>query len=125
MAATGDQRTFNFTTADLTPPPAVLPRVFGAVFTDANNNGIRDAGEIGLANRQVLIDYNYNGVRDGTDVLVSTDATGNFEIAGIPAGEMEFVVWHEKLKRFETVKAMISPDKPFEKEFKVKADRLK
>ena len=54
-----------------------------------------------------------------------TDASGRFEIKGVPAGEMEFVAWHEKLKRFATLKIKVEVDKTTEKEIQVAADKLK
>lgn len=54
-----------------------------------------------------------------------TGDDGSFEIADVPAGEMEFVIWHEKLGYIEKqLKVAISPDAPFEKTIEIDASRL-
>ncbi len=44
-----------------------------------------------------------------------TGPDGSFEIKGVPAGKMEFVVWHEKaLYVNRSLKVDVVPDQPFE-----------
>ena len=50
----------------------------GYVFDDANRNGIRDAGEPGLANFPVAMRKRENSVMDRGAVGVTTDATGYY-----------------------------------------------
>jgi hypothetical protein len=50
----------------------------GYVFNDLNRNGIRDAGEPGLANFPVAMRKRENSLMDRGAVLVTTDATGHY-----------------------------------------------
>lgn len=50
----------------------------GYVFNDLNRNGIRDAGEPGLANFPVVMRKRENSVMDRGAVLVTTDADGYY-----------------------------------------------
>jgi SdrD B-like domain/Secretion system C-terminal sorting domain len=52
------------------------------VWNDANDNGIQDAGEVGVPGVRVIL-------RDNTNAIIatqSTDANGNYLFAGLPAG---------------------------------------
>jgi len=50
---------------------------------------------------------------------------GSFEIQGVPAGKMEFVVWHEKVGYVErSLKVDVVPDQPVEVSVKVPAAKL-
>jgi hypothetical protein len=60
--------------------------ISGRVFNDANGNGLRDGGEMGLGLWQVFIDYNNDGKIDGKDVAVATDINGNWSFKGLIAG---------------------------------------
>ena len=60
---------------------AVLIVVTGVVFNDANGNGVRDAGERGVANV---------AVSDQRDVVV-TDANGSFSLAAADEKGVVFV----------------------------------
>lgn len=55
-----------------------------------------------------------------------TAPDGTFEIKGVPAGKMEFVVWHERVGYVErSLKVDIVPDQETDvKELKVAADKL-
>ena len=52
--------------------------VTGVKFFDENANGIRDAGELGMAGVSVYIDGNDNGVLDVGELSTTTDADGQF-----------------------------------------------
>ena len=52
------------------------PEVSGVVFDDANRNGARDAGEVGIASVAV----------SNQDAVVTTDASGAFRLAGTGTG---------------------------------------
>ena len=55
----------------------------GAKWNDLNGNGIRETGEPGLANWQIILDYNQDGTLDpSTDWIVTTSATGDYKFAG-------------------------------------------
>lgn len=60
--------------------------VSGTVFNDADQDGIRDAGETGLANFEVFLDINNNGVRDlqepSTLTSVDDPSTSGVDEAG-------------------------------------------
>lgn len=57
--------------------------VGGTVFADSNGNSAQDAGEIGLANVQVQIDYLADGKIDAT---ATTDSSGKYTISNVPDG---------------------------------------
>jgi hypothetical protein len=77
-------------------PPIVLPPTIsfgnapagiqGTKFNDANANGIRDAGEPGIANVQIFIDTNNNSTRDANEPSTLTNAGGNFVFPGLLPG---------------------------------------
>ena len=60
--------------------------ISGTVFSDANANGKRDAGENALARATVYIDSNKNGQLDSNETKVVTDASGAFKFSNLPAG---------------------------------------
>lgn len=67
------------------PPPAAAGEVQGVVFLDANQNGVRNGGEVGLAGRQVFADLNGNGVRD-----VTPTGTLHFPAGDLPKAILDF-----------------------------------
>jgi hypothetical protein len=85
------------------PPPAEHPdgEVVGEVFDDADGNGVRDAGEAGVARARVFLDGNGNGRRDRREIRAVTDASGAYRLSGVPAGE--YVVKHVAPKGFRAV----------------------
>lgn len=60
--------------------------VQGTVFTDINGNGTQDSGEPGVAGRTVFVDVDGSGHPDSTNPSTTTDASGNYTITGVPAG---------------------------------------
>jgi hypothetical protein len=52
--------------------------VTGTVFDDANENGVRDPGEAGLAGWTVFSDNDRNGVHEPGGPTAQTDATGTY-----------------------------------------------
>jgi Tol biopolymer transport system component len=60
--------------------------VRGQVFSDANGNGARDAGESGRAGMLVYLDADGNGRLDPGEVTAQTDAGGNYAFTGLTAG---------------------------------------
>ena len=61
-----------------------LMQFTGLAYNDANANGQIDANESPLAGVQVWVDLNRNGVLDSGDLSSTTDATGIYNITGIP-----------------------------------------
>ena len=57
---------------------AVIP---GQVYLDLNANGVRNAGEPGMAGRLVFLDLKGDGTLDPGDPTATTDAVGNFTLA--------------------------------------------
>ena len=62
----------------------------GTVFNDLNQNGQRDAGEPGLADVGLYLDYNADGIFNAGEPGTQSDANGNYSFT-VPAGK-NFVV---------------------------------
>ncbi len=62
----------------------------GTVFADTNKNGVRDAGEHGLAGITVYVDLNNNGVLDTTDLQTVTTADLYYTPSVNEAGSYSF-----------------------------------
>ena len=60
-----------------------LGSISGSFFNDANNNGVRDAGETGAAGWQIYIDANNNGTFDAGDTSTLTAADGSLFVLRI------------------------------------------
>ena len=59
--------------------PVSTPSIRGAVFSDENGNGVRDAGEAGISTTVTVL------TDPATETM--TDASGTYSFANIPAGE--------------------------------------
>jgi hypothetical protein len=71
-----------------TPPPP-LPAtgsISGNVFNDLTANGYRDAGDYGLSGWLIYADLNNNNRLDTGEQVTTTDASGNFRLASLAAG---------------------------------------
>jgi parallel beta-helix repeat protein len=60
--------------------------VIGTVFYDANGDGIQDNGEAGLRGVQIYDDLKDLGYFVTGDPTTTTNATGGYTLAGVPAG---------------------------------------
>ena len=60
--------------------------VTGTVWNDANGNGVMDSGESGLAGWTVYVDADNSGTLNGVEQQVTTDASGNYTLSGLPNG---------------------------------------
>jgi ELWxxDGT repeat protein len=58
----------------------------GSVFDDRNRNGVRDAGEPGLAGRTVFADLDNDGAIDDAEPVATTDANGNYALTALDPG---------------------------------------
>lgn len=59
------------------------------------------------------------------DFVAVTDANGQFEIKGLPAGDHEFVVWHEKAGNLnKKYKVTILADQPNDQKLSFSADKF-
>jgi hypothetical protein len=65
---------------------AASARVSGTVFNDANGNGKRDLGELGLGLWRVYLDLNKDGRYDAGDASALTDVSGNWSFGSLAAG---------------------------------------
>lgn len=64
--------------------------VNGVVFLDANENGVQEAGELGVPNLEVFYDVNANGVLDTDEAVTTTLADGSYTlIDGLGVGPVE------------------------------------
>ncbi len=72
----------------------VLPAtIAGNVYHDRNDNGIRNSGEEGIANVLIRVTRigakeagQYDPFADTTPIFVRTDASGHYEVTGLPPG---------------------------------------
>ncbi|WP_025031918.1 DUF7507 domain-containing protein [Bradyrhizobium sp. DOA9] len=58
----------------------------GTKFSDIDSDGVKDAGEPGVAGVTIFIDANKNGVLDAGERSTVTDANGNYTFYGVPLG---------------------------------------
>lgn len=73
----------NFLDKIVTPNGVILS---GNVFDDANDNGVRDAGETGLSGWVVYLDLNDSGKFETIDNNKTTDSNGNFSFVSLNPG---------------------------------------
>jgi protocatechuate 3,4-dioxygenase beta subunit len=59
--------------------------IAGAVFNDANNNAVRDSGEVGLSGITLYNDANNNYVMESSEIRTTTDSSGNYQFSGLSA----------------------------------------
>lgn len=78
----GDSTPFFYQSFLLAPTSQVAPSLSGTVFLDANDNGVPDAGESGVAGANVLL---INGSGKVVEVA-TTDGTGAYTFANVEAG---------------------------------------
>jgi len=72
--------------AGLSPLTAATASISGVRYNDLNGNGVRDAGEPGLANVVVYLDADKSGTLDQNEVYTITDANGNFTFNNLTSG---------------------------------------
>jgi hypothetical protein len=65
---------------------AVLSTVTGTVFNDADGNGVRSAGEAGIAGAVVFLDLTGDNVADAGEPAAVTAADGSYTFADAPTG---------------------------------------
>jgi hypothetical protein len=58
----------------------------GTKWNDLNGNGVKDAGEPGLAGWTIYIDQNNNGKLDSGEKSTTTDANGNYSFTNLEPG---------------------------------------
>ena len=73
--------------------PALSPNIIsGMKFNDQNGNGVKDAGELGIANWGIDLAY----VVPGPDILmaqVNTDSNGAYKFINVPHGNYKIRSW--------------------------------
>jgi len=83
---------YNFTLNSSTPIATganfgfVNPKITGTVFTDVDDDGVFDAGEVGRSGVTVYLDANNNSTLDGGEASVVTDAQGAYALTGLADG---------------------------------------
>ena len=88
----------------------------GVIFKDTNRNGVRDAGELGIANvtLKLYADTNDNGAYDAGDTLIAltatTDATGKYSFAGLAEGDYIAVVDAANFNAGGALAGLVNPD---------------
>ena len=66
--------------------PPVTGTVAGTVFEDRNENGIKEAGEPGIAGWAMFIDTNGDAIPNPGEPAAATAADGTYRITGVTAG---------------------------------------
>ena len=66
----------------------------GVKFSDLDGDGVRDAGEPGVAGVTIFIDANHNGILDAGERSTVTDANGNYSFFGVALGQ---TVWIDEV----------------------------
>jgi hypothetical protein len=69
--------------------PVSTGSITGSVFNDANNNGIKDSGELGIAGWTVFLDLQHDGKLDLGDPSTTTDSNGNFTFSNLAPGRYD------------------------------------
>ncbi len=62
--------------------------IYGSVFGDENEDGIRQGNEIGLAGVTVYLDNNNSGANDAGDTVTTTNVNGAYSFADVPTGSV-------------------------------------
>lgn len=75
----------DFTTADCTTLAQPVT-ISGLVWDDENGNAVREPGENGLAGVAVFLDANNDGIMDAGETSVTTDGSGAFAFTGLKHG---------------------------------------
>ena len=60
--------------------------ISGVKFNDSNQDGLLNAGEVGLSGFQIYLDTNNNQVLEANEPSTITDGLGNYVFTGLPAG---------------------------------------
>ncbi len=63
-----------------------LITIGGTKFQDANSNGVRDPGEVGLQGFRIFLDANNNGAFDTGERFTTSDANGNYVFLNVGPG---------------------------------------
>ena len=63
-----------------------LGSISGTIYEDLAGNGLVDAGDVGIAGREVWLDDNNNGVIDGSERTATTDANGHYSFSDLGPG---------------------------------------
>ncbi|MEQ8969889.1 MAG: SdrD B-like domain-containing protein, partial [Coleofasciculus sp. C1-SOL-03] len=78
-----------------------LGSISGQKFEDTDGDGVKDAGETGLAGWTIFIDSDNDGVKDAGETSTTTDANGNYSFTDLSAGnytirEVQQTGWVQK-----------------------------
>ncbi|MEQ9016120.1 MAG: SdrD B-like domain-containing protein, partial [Marinovum algicola] len=63
-----------------------LGSISGQKFEDTDGDGVKDAGEAGLAGWTIFIDSDNDGVKDAGETSTTTDGNGNYSFTDLTAG---------------------------------------
>lgn len=93
--------------------------ISGMKWNDLNSDGIKDSGELGLANWEIYIDENQNGQLDTGEPTQTTDAQGNYTFPNLGAGtyiiaEVQQAGWEQTYPNLGMDTIPQSPDEVLE-----------
>src|SRR5690606_32559501 len=63
------------------------PQILGVKWDDLDGDGLRDAGEPGLAGWTIYLDLNHNGQLDPEEPAALTNQDGEYRFGGLSPGE--------------------------------------
>ena len=81
---------------------ALPSKLSGYVYVDANNNGIRDAGEVGLKNVPIRI-IPVTSIAPQSEILVRTNDSGYYEGSGLAPGTYRIVETEQPAGYFDGI----------------------
>jgi hypothetical protein len=67
------------------PPEPTGGSISGTVWNDADGDGVKDSGEVGLAGITVYNDANNNSAKDSGEASTVTDSSGGYTFSNLPA----------------------------------------
>lgn len=83
-----DDGRHGFDSQNIVIAPTITPaKISGTVFSDLDGDGVRIAGEAGLAGRTVYLDQSRNYRRDPRERFVITDANGDYAFDNLAPGD--------------------------------------
>jgi hypothetical protein len=72
-------------------PQPINGSISGRMFSDANGDGVQQAGEAALSGWGCFIDFNHDGAFDGSDIRVFANSSGDYAFTNLAPGTYHIV----------------------------------